>query len=367
MSLNNSNLIVSAVYINLIIYTYQGKTLKKRGETVSENKKTEVFQFDGEPPLKYLDKLERHNQPVKVSYEGNILHLQQMAQMNLEPQIKVISGEEYVLLKTGEILQFEHKENRADDGYISLRRTFRNLRAILNTNCTEPKNCKWVTLTYAKNMTDSKKLQSDCKNFLTRLRQKYSEYSIEYINIAEPQGRGAWHCHIVLIFERTAPFIPNDVIWQCWSPKGYKAKLKDGIGYDYTSIKKLDDVDNVGAYLTAYLGDLPLSDAQSLDMDTSKYKIKVIEGENGQPKRILKGARLSLYPSKFNLYRCSRGIKKPVQELLPLVEAEKKASAATLTFDRTYLLSKSETLCSDEDLINIIRQRYYNTKRIKKQ
>lgn len=337
---------------------------------MSEKQKTEIFQFDGEPPMKFLEKLEApYYKPVKVSYEGNILHIQQMASMNFEPKIKVLSSEEYVLLSTGEVKEMEHHENRADDGYISLRRTFRNLRALLNTNCSEPKNCRFVTLTYGENMTDAKKLRKDVEHFVSRLRKRYSDYNIEYIAIAEPQGRGAWHCHIVFIFDRLAPFIPNDVIWQCWSPKGYKDKLKNGTGYDYTSIKRLDDVDNVGAYLTAYLGDLPLSDAEALSdiIDPKKYKVKVIEGEDGTPKHILKGARLCLYPSKFNLYRCSKGIKKPVQELVTLEEAEKKVSGATLTFDRTYLLSKSETLCSDEDLINIIRQRYYNTKRLKKQ
>lgn len=334
-----------------------------------EKQKTEIFQFEGEPPLKYLEKLEvPRNKPVKMSYEGNILHMQQMASVNFEPKIKVLNADEYILLSTGEIKTMEHHENRADDGYISLRRTFRNLRALLNTNCTNPCNCKFVTLTYRENMTNSKKLSKDIEHFIKRLRNKYNEFSLEYIAIAEPQGRGAWHSHIVLIFDRLAPYIPNDVIWRCWSPKGYKDKLQNGVGYDFTSIKKLDDVDNVGAYLTAYLGDLPLSDAERLgDININKYKIKVIEGENGAPKRILKGARLCLYPNKFNLYRCSKGIKKPAQEFVTLEQAENKVSGATLTFDRTYLLSKSETLRSDDDLINIIRQRYYNTNRIKNQ
>ncbi|PBH17406.1 hypothetical protein BGV21_21445, partial [Clostridioides difficile] len=32
---------------------------------------------------------------------------------------------------------------------------------------------------------------------------------------------------------------------------------------------------------------------------------------DGVKKSILKGARLCMYPPKFNLYRCSKGIKKP--------------------------------------------------------
>lgn len=332
----------------------------------SEKNVVEIFQFsNGELPLRLGDVL-KNNQPVKVSYQGNIIFLQEMAKKNSTAPIKVLSGDEYVLLSTGEVKEMEHHENRADDGYVSLRRTFRNLRALINTNCSIAENCRWVTVTYGRNMTDTKQLQIDLKHFFNRLRKKYSDYNIEYITIAEPQGRGAWHCHIILIFDHKAPFIPNKEIWAMWSPKGFKSSLVEGNkGYDFTNIKALDDIDNIGAYLTAYLGDLPLSDAMALDLDINKFKIKVVDDEKGNQKRILKGARLQLYPSKFNLYRCSRGIKKPLEEYLELEQAEEKVSAATLTFDRSYVLSSAECLSDLDDVVNIIRQRYYNTKRKK--
>lgn len=339
--------------------------MKKNG---SEKGVVKVFQIDGNLPPQFNSILRGYNQPVKVSYQGNIIYLQEMAKMNLTSPIRVLDKDNYVYLPTGEVKEFEHKENRADDGYVSLRRTFRNLRALLNTNCSIPENCRFVTLTYAENMTDQKRLQVDVKHFMKRLRLKYSDYQIEYITIAEPQGRGAWHCHIVLIFDRKAPFIPNDDIWAMWSPKGFKSSLIEGNkGYDFTNIKRLDNVDNVGAYLTAYLGDLPLDDAQALGIDATKFSVKTIADGDGTPKRVLKGARLQLYPSKFNLYRCSKGIKKPSEEYLELEQAEKKASAGTLTFDRSYILSSASCCLDVDDCINIIRQRYYNKKRKIKQ
>ena len=281
--------------------------MRKNG---SEKDVVEVFQINGNLPEKFNSILRGNNQPVKVSYQGNIIYLQEMAKMNLTSPIKVLDKDNYIYLPTGEVKEFDHKENRADDGYVSLRRTFRNLRALLNTNCSILENCRFVTLTYAENMTDPRKLYLDMMNFMKRLRRKFPDYRIEYIAIAEPQGRGAWHCHIVLIFDRKAPFIPNNDIWAMWSPKGFKSSLiEDNKGYDFTSIKRLDNVDNVGAYLTSYLGDLPLDDANTLGIDTTKFAVKTIADGDGTPKRILKGARLQLYPPKFNLYRCSKGIK----------------------------------------------------------
>ena len=340
----------------------RGDFLKKNG---SEKGVVEVFQFNGNLPPKFEMMLRGRNQLVKVSEQGNVIYLQEMAKMNLTSPIKVLDKDNYIYLPTGEVKEFDHKENRADDGYVSLRRTFRNLRALLNTNCSIPENCRFVTLTYAENMTDPKKLDFDVKNFMKRIRQKYLDYQIEYISIAEPQGRGAWHCHIVLIFDRQAPFIPNNDIWAMWSPKGFKSSLIEGNkGYDFTSIKRLDNVDNVGAYLTAYLGDLPLDDADNLGMiDTTKFALKTITDGDGTPKRILKGARLQLYPPKFNLYRCSKGIKKPSEEYLELEQAEKKVSTAILTFDRSYILSSVACCPAPDDCVNIIRQRYYNTRR----
>ena len=260
--------------------------MKKNG---SEKSVVEVFQIEGNLPPKFDLILRGRNLPVKVSHQGNIIYLQEMARKNLTSPIKVLDKDNYVYLPTGEVKEFDHKKNRSDDGYVSLRRTFRNLRALLNTNCSKPENCRFVTLTYGENMTDPKKLDFDVKNFMKRIRQKYLDYQIEYISIAEPQGRGAWHCHIVLIFDRQAPFIPNDDIWAMWSPKGFKSSLVEGNkGYDFTSIKLLDNVDNVGAYLTAYLGDLPLDDADTLGIDTTKFALKTITDGDGTPKRILK-------------------------------------------------------------------------------
>ena len=58
---------------------------------------------------------------------------------------------------------------------------------------------------------------------------------------------------------------------------------------------------------------------------------------------------------KFNLYRASRGIKKPLVTYEFEREAQKKVSAGTLTFEKTIELTDS-----DSQFSNTINYRHYN-------
>ena len=62
-----------------------------------------------------------------------------------------------------------------------------------------------------------------------------------------------------------------------------------------------------------------------------------------------------MYPPKFNLYRASRVIKKPVVIYETEKNAQKKVSAGTLTFEKTIELSDS-----DSQFSNTINYRHYN-------
>lgn len=73
---------------------------------------------------------------------------------------------------------------------------------------------------------------------------------------------------LCFIFAGKAPYMENAVVSDCW---------KQG----FVTVKRLDDVDNVGAYLTAYLGDMELSEASKADMAVSYSKgIKEVEYED---------------------------------------------------------------------------------------
>lgn len=288
--------------------------------------------------------------PVKVIEMGNVIEIQYMSRRNGKQTIQMLKGgEQYIDLGTGEIKDVVHHNTRADQ-YKSLYRTFRNVRAIINSNVTDVKKVKWITLTYAENMQDTKRLYEDFKKFNQRFQyyiKNLGYNKVEYIVMCEPQGRGAWHCHLLYIFDTIAPFIPNNELERLW-------------GHGFTKTKKLDDVDNVGAYLTAYLGDMEVQ--QALDDNADEFQrcvdgnatIKSIEID-GDKKYYIKGARLSLYPANFNMYRCSRGIKRPVEYMDCLENAEKKVSAGTLTYEKTV-----EIIDLDNDFQTVINSRQYN-------
>lgn len=197
-----------------------------------------------------------------------------------------------------------------------LRRTFKKIRNIINCNVTDLKRCKFCTLTYKENMTDTKKLCDDFRKFNQRFKryifntfhQKY-----EYIAIAEPQGRGAWHMHIIYIFDSKAPFIHYSVYSRIW-------------GLGFVDLRELRNVDNVGAYFSAYLSNIALDKNSEFDCNLSKKEI-ISKGRGKNKKRLIKGGRLSMYPTKFNILRTSRGIKRPVIDEMLYSEAKKVISS----------------------------------------
>ena len=284
---------------------------------------------------------------VKLTQMGNINEIMYIEKLSLNGfPIKKISKSEYMVIATGEILEYQkHSENRSVDKE-SLRKTFKKIREIINTNFEGNKNELAFTITYAENMTDTKVLYDDFKNFMKRLKYKYS--NVDYMSVVEPQGRGAWHCHILLKFnDLDKIYIPNKTIEEIW-------------GHGFVSVKAIrSDVDNLGAYLSAYLGDVELNMNNFKDIRPDGSNVKVVEID-GKKKRFIKGGRLHMYPSGMNIYRCSRGIKQPIKDYMSYEEAKKIVGASTPNYS-----SKIKILDDDNKFINSITYEHYNRKRIK--
>ena len=281
---------------------------------------------------------------VRLKEMGNITEIMFSERRSQGGYITKIDKNHYIDNRTGELCDFKHLENRSQD-LANVAKSLSQGRDILNANITDVSCCRWVTLTYAENMTDSNKLSNDFKNFNRRCRNIFGNY--EYITAAEPQGRGAWHLHCVFIFSNRAPYMANEVVRDCW---------KQG----FVTVKRLDDVDNVGAYLTAYLGDMELSEASAADINISNIEIKEVdyEDENGikLTKKYIKGARLCMYPPGFHIFRWSKGIKKPVVSLVDYKTAKEKASSGKLTFYKTVILEDKE-----KNFKNTLQYEYYNS------
>jgi len=195
--------------------------------------------------------------------------------MNHRPQetarYEKIDDEFYRVVRTGEVRRYGESSETKGDNRKSVIQSFQRLKMIINCNYDKPSNTRFITLTYAENMTNNSQLMRDLCEFWRNLRVKYEKF--EYIYVKEKQARGAWHVHAILFFEGEAPFMENKVVADCW-------------GKGFVNVQGFDDnINNLGNYLCAYLTDG--------DRNTKK------------------GVRLDNYESGIRLFNCSRGIKRP--------------------------------------------------------
>lgn len=284
---------------------------------------------------------------VKLTEMGNVIETQYMSKRNRKQTIQMLpGGNEYMVCNTGEVHEVEHHDTRKDNKK-GLYKTFARCRALINTNVTDVSKVRWITLTYADNMTDTERLYNDFVKFNKRFQyycQSKHYGQAEYIVMMEPQARGAWHAHLLYIWQDKAPFIANKTLRDLWS-------------HGFVKIKKLDDVDNVGAYLTAYLGDMEINEVGDVSQCVGKNCKTVEVEENGKKvsKAIVKGARLDLYPAGFKMIRHSKGIKEPKETYMTYTRALKKVSGATKTFESAVKLTDVEN-----DFESVIVKAQYN-------
>lgn len=260
--------------------------------------------------------------------------------------IEKLNADLYVDKRTGEVREFTHAATRWESK-ANVAQSLRKLRDLINANLTDPGTALWVTLTYAENMTDAERLYQDYRRFWQRLSYYLKKHNLpraEYITAAESQARGAWHLHGLFLFPEKAPFIPNQDMAQIW-------------GNGFTKTKSLQGIENPGLYLTAYLGDMELTEAINAGATKGRIAEANITDEQGkrQKKAIIKGARLRLYPPGFNLYRASRGVKRPEVWQTTEAEAQEAIGGAPLTYEKTIAITDEAG-----EVKNIINYRQYN-------
>lgn len=285
--------------------------------------------------------IQNHDE-VKVTTMAHITELQWLEMRNKRQTIKKLNKEEYVIMATGEMKEFQTKSETRADNINSLGKTMRRLRNLIRANFSGGQNELMLTLTYAENMTDEKRLLDDLKKFYKKL--KYHHGSFEYLTVIEPQGRGAWHAHILVKFPAPIVLDNNSKTWKYW-------------GHGFTRTKRLVEVDDIGAYLTAYLTDIPLEDARKLPVGTISGEIVEKVHADGKTKKYVKGGRVSLYPANMRIYRPSEGIIKPESELMTYENAKKKHSLEEATFR-----SEHSFKLDDEKNQTVIYEQY-NSKR----
>lgn len=283
--------------------------------------------------------------PVTLKRCGNVMEVRYM-RSTPGGVIQKLDADHYVDHRTGEVKEFIHTENRAESKS-SVAQSLRKLRDLINANLSDgPERALWVTLTYKENMTDTKRLYEDFRRFWQRFRyylNKHGYPPADYLLAVEPQARKSWHGHCLFLFPSKAPFIPNADIARLW-------------GHGFTKTKSLQGIGNPGLYLTAYLGNMELSEAIQAGATLGKVEEVDTTDEQGrhQRKAIVKGARLALYPNSSHLFRASRGIQRPEIWQTTETEAQEIIGDAPLTYEKTISVTDGAG-----EVKNIINYRQY--------
>lgn len=115
------------------------------------------------------------------------------------------------------------------------RRARTDLRRLINSNIES--DSKFLTLTFRDNVTNLDYGNNEFKKFIKRLNYHF-KIKLKYSCVIEFQKRGAIHYHVVLYN---------------LNGKVDLMKLSDIWGHGFIKLNKIDNVDNVGAYICKYM------------------------------------------------------------------------------------------------------------------
>ncbi|HFE9853000.1 rolling circle replication-associated protein [Enterococcus sp. DIV1420a] len=288
-----------------------------------------------------------------VTQMNHILEFQYMEKANHQVRIRKIDKNRYVLLATGEIKEFEKHSKTRVENENSLRQTFKKLGYRINANFTGTKNELFLTMTFKERVTDVKEASKEYFNFLRRFERAYAHLgTIRMLSVKEPQADGTWHFHTLVKFlDQKKVTILNKFDYSDYKdiPKGeltweqiqeckVNAPLFDLWGQGFVTVRRLKNADNVGAYLTAYMADLPLEDLdvpynidengevlfeeEYFEEETYERLDKALAYTKGvqvtksnQKKAVIKGGRLRFYPRGTRLFNCVNCVEPTRQEM----------------------------------------------------
>lgn len=114
----------------------------------------------------------------------------------------------------------------------NISRTRNNVRRLSLANFDN--GSKFVTLTFADNITSISEANVYWASFIRRLKRKFGRF--KYMAVIEFQKRGAVHYHVIW----DLPYIKKFELAEIW-------------GNGFIKVNRIDHVDNVGAYIVKYM------------------------------------------------------------------------------------------------------------------
>lgn len=163
------------------------------------------------------------------------------------------------IIKSGNVVEVYKYENKVQYGYLDEKKIGRikcaneenkkaNREKIVNrartsirrlVNCNVTRNSKFVTLTFKEDIKNINVANYEFKKFIGRLNYKLNK-KIAYLTVIEFQDlkrEGVVHYHTIFF---NIPYISNYALARVW-------------GNGFIKINKIEDVDNVGAYVCKYM------------------------------------------------------------------------------------------------------------------
>lgn len=126
---------------------------------------------------------------------------------------------------------FTSKETKQENRSKTANRAREKVRRTVNAN---PQLNKFLTLTFAENVTDIDFAYTALDRFIKRLKREYRGF--QYVCVIEFQKRGAIHFHLLC----NLPYADVNALAKLW-------------GHGFIKLNRIDNVDNVGAYVTKYM------------------------------------------------------------------------------------------------------------------
>lgn len=250
---------------------------------------------------------------IKV-FEGNgIIEVESMqkAPFSLNRFVR-LSKTEYVDKETGEIKKYKKTEKRQQNPN-ELRKTFKQLRRLINYNFCAGNNEKHITLTYGKLQKNPKEVNRDFRQWWKLIKKLFP--SLEYICVTEYQANGSIHLHVLVkdIDNEDLP-LEQELLNETWT-KGF------------SKITKIKNATNLGAYFSARFTDIDLKEED-------------IQDDENTSKLILKGARLKYYKTGQKIFTTSRGIVRNKGHTVTQEEKEEMTRGAKLVYADSKIISK---------------------------
>lgn len=193
----------------------------------------------------------------KIVQSGDVIEIYEYERGYLKGYELTHSEREKTGRKKGEISS-NYEEHRKQ----VLQRAKKNLRRLINANVGqygEEFTAKFLTLTFKDNVTDLDKANYEFKKFIKRLNYYCfgtKKANLKYTCVVEFQKRGAIHYHVIIY---NMPYVKANYIAKVW-------------GNGFIKINKIDDVDNVGAYVAEYLGDAEKGQGHDVEDDRLQGK-----------------------------------------------------------------------------------------------